>query len=73
MDSGRRQSSGWRAMAGASLPANSQPPMYATIGSPTRIATRLRTGGWVSQCASRWYHANNARYAQAVPMIAPDS
>ena len=28
-------------------------------------------GGWASQCILRWYQAGSARYAQAVPMMAP--
>jgi hypothetical protein len=67
------QSSGWRAITRASRPASSHPPRYATIGRPTRIAARLSTGGWASQCISRWYQASSARYAQAVPMMAPQS
>jgi hypothetical protein len=39
-----RQSSGWRAMVGASFPASSQPPAYAITGRPTRIAARSSTG-----------------------------
>lgn len=56
-----RQSSGRRVRVGASVPARSQPPEYAITGSPIRIAARLSTGTWPSQCSSRWYQASNAR------------
>src|SRR5213078_2099639 len=42
------QSSGLRAIARGSRPANSQPPSVAASGSPARTATRSATGTWLT-------------------------